>query len=593
MRNKSHKPTKNGFKILLKYLFEYKNEIILLSVLGVISGIANAFVPFIVGSFFDAVLDVSNQITRFGRTVPLWVFLVGIFALIQVVASSVDWVIDKKSRKMSTLVHATYPAKASARLLKLPVSFYKTNKTGDVWDRIIRASNSLSNLIGNVVITIAPQILSVIFGIVIAFYINHILALILIVGIILYIITLYKIVPPIVKFQREGNRRWNRSYGHAYDAVMNFQTVKQSGAEIYEEKRIYNKFIHAFKSWYKVEEIWAGINFYQRIIVVVTQLAVFVVSVGFIQNGTLTIGGLIALNGYSAMVFGPFVVLGRNWQTIQNGIVALERAEKMLENPTEQYIFNKNSEMKGLAGSVEFKNVDFSYKKSDPTVLNNISFKIQAGDIVALVGESGVGKSTAMELVSGYYFPTKGKVLIDGYDTKKTGLASLRKQVAIVPQEPVLFNDTIKSNIKYGVPSTSDEDVEYASHKAHADIFIDAFSKKYNQVVGERGVRLSVGQKQRVAIARAILRDPKILILDEPTSALDAKTERFITESLEELMRGRTTFIIAHRLSTARKADKILVFKAGEIVESGKHEELMQIQNGVYRHLYEYQIGLK
>ena len=590
---KQHKPTKNGFKILLKYLFEYKKEIILLSILGVISGIANAFVPFIVGSFFDAVLDVSSQITRFGKTVPLWMFLVGIFALIQVIASSVDWVIDKKSRKMSTLVHATYPARASAHLLKLPLSFYKTNKTGDVWDRIIRASNSLSNLIGNVVITIAPQILSVIFGIAIAFYINRTLALILVVGIILYVITLYRIVPPIVKFQREGNRRWNRSYGHAYDAVMNFQTVKQSGAEMYEEKRVYDRFLHAFKSWYKVEEIWAGINFYQRIIVVITQISVFVVSVGFIQEGVLTIGGLIALNGYSAMVFGPFVVLGRNWQTIQNGIVALERAENMLESPTEDYENSKGVETKELSGSIEFKGVDFAYKKSDPIVLKNINFKIDAGDVVALVGESGVGKSTAVELVSGYYFPTKGKVLIDGNDTKKIGLRSLRKSVAIVPQEPVLFNDTIKSNIKYGVSNASDDDVMYAAYKANADIFIDTFPKKYKQVVGERGLRLSVGQKQRVAIARAILRDPKILILDEPTSALDAKTERFITESLEELMRGRTTFIIAHRLSTARKADKILVFKNGKIVESGKHEDLMQIQNGVYRHLYEYQIGLK
>lgn len=591
---KQDKPTKNGFKILLKYLFEYKNEIILLSALGVISGIANASVPFIVGSFFDAILDISSSAVVFGKTVQTWIILVGIFAFVQIIASFADWIIDKRSRKIGTLIHAVYLAKASASLLKLPLSFYKNHKSGDVWDRIVRASNSLSSLIESVVIRIMPQIFSVVFGLTIAFYINHILVIILIIGIVMYIITLYKIVPPIVKLQREGHRLWNDSFGYAYDVIMNFQTVKNSGAESYEEKRLYNKFINgAFKTWYKVEKIWAGINFYQRIIILVTQLSVFIVSVHFIQNGQLTIGGLIALNGYSAMVFGPFVILGQNWQIIQNGMVALERAEKILENPIERYEYHKNVDIRELNGDIEFKNVDFYYKKSDSIVLKNINFKIDAGNIIALVGESGVGKSTAMNLVSGYYFPTKGEVLIDGYNTKKVNLKSLRKHIAIVPQEPVLFNDTIKSNIKYGVANASDEDIEHASNKAHADIFINAFPKKYNQIVGERGVRLSVGQKQRIAIARAILRNPRILILDEPTSALDAKTERFITESLEELMRGRTTFIIAHRLSTTRKADKILVFKKGEIIESGKHEELMSIKDGWYRHLYEYQIGLK
>jgi ABC-type multidrug transport system fused ATPase/permease subunit len=169
---------------------------------------------------------------------------------------------------------------------------------------------------------------------------------------------------------------------------------------------------------------------------------------------------------------------------------------------------------------------------------------------------------------------------------------ALRKHIAIVPQEPVLFNESIRANIKYGNLRASDQEVEEAAKEAHAHEFIEKFPKKYKQVVGERGIKLSVGQKQRIAIARAILRDPKILILDEPTSALDARTEQLITESLEKLMEGRTTFIIAHRLSTVRKANKILVFEKGRIVEEGKHDELVSIPDGVYRRLYEYQIGL-
>lgn len=293
------------------------------------------------------------------------------------------------------------------------------------------------------------------------------------------------------------------------------------------------------------------------------------------------------------MIFGPFAVIGQNWQTIQGGIILLERVEKILLLPTEQYENTKKSiDDKDFRGSVEFKNVFFSYKRNEPIVLDDISFKVNAGEIVALVGESGVGKSTAMELVSGYYFPTKGRVLIDGYNTKETSLKSIRQNIAIVPQEPVLFNDTIKLNIQYGNFKATEKQIENVAKEAHADVFIDKFPKGYSQIVGERGIRLSVGQKQRIAIARAMLRNPKILILDEPTSALDAKTEKFITESLERLMKDKTTFIIAHRLSTVRKADKILVFKEGRIVEEGKHDNLIKIENGVYKYLYEYQIGL-
>ena len=594
MSKNRRKPSKKGFKILLKYLFKYKREIILLSFLGIISGFANAVVPYIVGSFFDSILNISKTVEYFGYIVPLWMGLVILFGVIQIFANLSDWIIDKKSKRIATLVHAEYLATSNAHLLQLKTSFYKEHKTGEVWDKIMRAGNSLFSLLENVVISIAPQILSVVIGLLIAAYISPLLALILVAGIILYIFTLFIIVPPIVKLQKKGQETWGRSFGYSYRALGNFQAVKQSGAELYEKKKIWDKFVvGAFNVWYKVQKIWSGVNFYQRMIVLFTQISIFVVSVSLIQKGELTIGGLIALNGYAAMVFGPFVILGRQWQVIQNGIVAIERAEKILLLPTEKYENSKNNINKNdFKGSVEFKKVFFAYKKNEPTVLKDINFKVNAGETVALVGESGVGKSTAMELVSGYYFPSKGKVLIDGYDTKETGLKSIRENIAIVPQEPVLFNDTVKHNIKYGSFKATDEEMKEAAKEAHADVFIEQFPKGYNQVVGERGIRLSVGQKQRIAIARAMLRNPKILILDEPTSALDAKTEKFITESLERLMEDKTTFVIAHRLSTVRKADKILVFKAGQVVEEGKHDDLIKIKDGVYKYLYEYQVGL-
>jgi len=276
---------------------------------------------------------------------------------------------------------------------------------------------------------------------------------------------------------------------------------------------------------------------------------------------------------------------------VQNGLISIERAEKILKTPPEVYVPENAVVLSDIKGEVEFKNVYFSYKRGKQ-VLENINFKVKPGEIIALVGESGVGKSTLIDLISGYYFTTSGNVYIDNHNVKNFDLNFLRSKIAVVPQEVVLFNDTIEKNIKYGNFGASIKAVKKAAEMSHCLEFIEKFSKKWNQIVGERGVKLSVGQKQRVAIGRAILRKPRILILDEPTSALDAKSENIIAESLEELMKDRTTFIIAHRLSTVRKADRILVLDKGKIAEEGRHEELIKIKNGIYQNLYKLQIGL-
>lgn len=583
-----------GWKILFQYFIQYKREIVLLSVLGVVSALANGTVPFLIGRFFDAVLVPSNLFVGTTFVMPSWVFLLAMYGVIQLVANIVDWVNDKERRRIGTFMHAEYPRKAVSALLALPMSFHTQQKTGEVWDRIIRAGGAVSTIIEQVVISLVPQILSVLVGLSIAFSINYQLAFILIGGLGLYVATLVKIVPPIVKYQKKGNRAWNKAYGDAYDALANVRTIKQSTSLPYEDKKMQKLFISkAATLWYEVEKIWSGISFYQRVIIAITQISVFVFSVHFIHARSMTIGDLIALNGYAGMIFGPFVVLGNNWQIIQNGIVAIERAEQLLTTTPEQDPHTSALVLQDVRGNVEFQNVSFSYGGGKEKVFAGLNFTVHAGEVVALVGESGGGKSTLIDLISGYYHPTKGSVLIDGNDTRKLDLNSLRECIAVVPQEVVLFNDTIMTNIKYGNFRASDMLAKAAAERAQANVFIEKFPQKYKQMVGERGVKLSVGQKQRIAIARAILRDPKILILDEPTSALDSKTERFITESLEELMKGRTTFIIAHRLSTVRKADKIFVIDDGQIIEAGTHDELMSIPSGHYKHMYEFHVGLQ
>ncbi|MAG12222.1 hypothetical protein CL630_00205 [bacterium] len=591
---KTTKTSRDGWKIVFQYLFDYKKEVIFLSVLGVISALANGGVPYVVGKFFDAILEPALVFTDTSAEMQLWVALIILFGIIQALANSVDWINDKRSRKIGLLLVGDYISNAYSYLLRLPFSFHKDQKTGKIFEKINKGSSSLTIIIEQIILRLAPQILSVIVGLSIAFYIHPTLAILLVAGILLYIGTLFKIVPPIVNLQRRGHKAWSDAWGDAYSALSNVHAVKNFTAEKYESRKIRNRFVNiAGKIWYKVESIWSAINFYQRIIVVLTQISIFVLSVYFIGQETLTIGELIALNGYAALVFGPFMTLARNWQAVQKGITAIEQAEEMLRKPTEVYSPIKAVKLKKIKGNIEFQNVSFEYKKGDRQVLDGIDIKVNAGEVVALVGESGVGKSTTIDLISGYYFPTKGNILIDKYDIKKINLTFLRENIAVVPQEVVLFNDTIRANIKYGNLKTTDEEIKHAAKEARADVFIEKFPQKYNQIVGERGIKLSVGEKQRIAIARAILRNPKILILDEPTSALDVETEHFLQKTLQKLMEGRTTFIVAHRLSTVRKADKIFVFEKGKIIESGKHEDLIKKENGVYRRLHDLHIGLR
>ena len=583
-----------GIKIIFRYLAEYKKDLIVLSVLGVVSAIANGIVPYLVGRLFDAILSPAPVFAGAPVEMPIWLFFIILWGITQIIANVIDWIVNTRSEWLGAKLHTGYMSSSFSRLLKMPVSFHANRKMGEITNKLNRASNSLQIISGDVIINLAPQFLSLIVAFAITFFINAALAGILIFGVVLYVIILIKTASPLASLQRKMNKAYGKAYGDSYDAVFNVRTVKQSVSETIERKKIFKNFrINASRFYIQMITIWQKLTFYQRLIIMATQLAVFVASIIFIQKGQMTIGELVMFNGYAAMLFAPFAVLGNNWQTIQNGIIALEQGDKILSSPPENYNPVGAPILSDIKGEIVFDNVSFTYQKKQKTVLDGVSFKVSPGEVVALVGESGEGKSTLIDLISGYYFSRKGKVLIDGHNVKNLNLRFLRGKIAVVPQEVVLFNDTIKTNIKYGSFGASDEKVEEAAKKAHCLEFIEKFPKQWKQIVGERGVKLSVGQKQRVAIARAILRDPRILILDEPTSALDAKLEKSIQDSLDGLMRGRTTFIIAHRLSTVRRADKILVIKDGKIAEEGNHEQLMRIPNGIYRALYELQIGLR
>jgi len=591
MPQKSKTPFRQGFKIVFSYLEGHRKEITIISVLGVVGAAVGAIVPYLGGKIIDSIL--SDEIFRFRNyEIDALYFFVLSFFTVRIIQELSNWQLDLKNEKLYALVEAEYMVKNSSKILELPVSFHKKHKIGVISDRINRGSSALEVILNRVVISIGPQFLEVIFSSILIFSINTLLASIIVGSVLIYGSFLIMTAPKVVPLQKKMREFYNKAYGNSYDAITNIQSVKQATAEEYEKKKLKKNFIdQAAKSWAKYIEIWQSLTLSQRIIIIFTQLAIYLISFNFIKRGQMTIGQLIMFNGYSVMFFGPFVQLGRNWQWLQNGFINLQKAEELLKQSPENYKPSKTIKIDDIRGDIKFKNISFSYAGKKKLILEDINFEIKAGEVVALVGESGVGKTTLIDLASLYYLPNKGKVLIDGIDNRKLDLKFLRSKIAVVPQDITLFNDTVKNNIRYGSFLATDDKVIEATKFAHADHFIKSFPKKYEQLVGERGIKLSTGQRQRIALARAFLRKPRILILDEPTSALDARSESYVQDALKKLMENKTTFIIAHRLSTVRNADKIIVLEKGKIAEIGKHGELIQKENGIYRKLYELQIG--
>ncbi|MBC7425643.1 MAG: ATP-binding cassette domain-containing protein [Bacteroidia bacterium] len=477
-----------------------------------------------------------------------------------------------------------------SKLLNLPLSFFSSQKVGELNSRIAADTGQIQDTISFVLAEFLRGIMTLIIGIFLIFYISQKLAFIMLAIVPLLAILAVAFGRQIRGLSRKETDMLAESGNVVNEALHGITVVKAFTSEKLETKR-YQSSISELVNFAIKNATYRGL-FVSSMIFTVFGAIAFVIWEGanMIHAGTLENGDLVAFVVYSAFVGGTFAGFADMFSQVQKTIGATQRVREILRESNESELWSTlastNSENIHLKGNIEVKDVHFSYpSRQDVEVLKGISFEVKAGQQIALVGSSGSGKSTIAQLLLAFYKPGKGSISFDGMPAENFTLEQLRQNLALVPQDILLFGGTVYENILYGNSAATLNQVEEAAKRANAHNFITGFPEGYQTMVGERGIQLSGGQRQRIAIARAILKDPAILILDEATSSLDSESEKLVQDALDELMKGRTSIVIAHRLSTIRNADKILVLDKGTIIEQGTHEALTAIEHGMYRHL--------
>lgn len=471
-------------------------------------------------------------------------------------------------------------------LQDLSLDFYSQWNTGEIISRIMNDVQTLQVTLFTGFVTIIPHTVLLIGLIIYIFWLNWRLSLLTLIALPLIVQVIRIFAREILVISEGIQKKAADITSHLQETISQTRVVKSFTMEKKEIEKFKGETEKSFKINMRAVQILAT----QNPVIALLQTTAVVAIVWFggreIINGNLSLPKLISFATALGIMTDPGNTLSKAYSIIQQGMASVKRIFEIIDIKPRIQDEKDAQELGKIEGKVEFQNVSFAYENEN--VLNNINLSVEPGEKIALVGRTGAGKSTLASLLLRFYDTSSGKILIDGNDIKKAKIVSLRKQIAVVPQEIALFRGTIKENIAYGQIAAKNEDIISAAELANAHAFIENLPQKYETQVGERGMKLSGGERQRIAIARAILRDPRILILDEATSSLDAETEALIREALERLMKGRTSFIIAHRLYTVERVDRIVVIDAGKIVEIGPHKELLA-KGGLYKRLYEIQ----
>jgi len=462
-----------------------------------------------------------------------------------------------------------------AHVHTLSLRFHLERKTGGLSRVIERGTTGIDTLLSLATFNVFPVVLQLaLYSAVMLAVLNVWITVVTIVMVVAYVWFTFAITRWRIQFRRDMNQSNTEANTKAVDSLLNYETVKYFNNEAHETRRFDNSMERFAAASVQAQTSLTVLNIGQTVIFSVGLGAVMVMTAIGIKNGQFTVGALVLANTYLIQLFQPLNFLGTAYREITQALVDMEAMFRLLNQPQEVKDKPDATPLKVTGGEIRFDNVVFSYEPAR-TVLKGISFTVPAGKTIAVVGPSGAGKSTISRILYRFYDIKGGSVTVDGQDIRDVTQASLRSAIGIVPQDTVLFNDTVRYNIAYGRIGATEAEVKEAARNAQIDKFIRELPLGYEAMVGERGLKLSGGEKQRVAIARTILKNPPILLLDEATSALDTHTEREIQSALSEISRDRTTLVIAHRLSTVVDADEILVLDHGEIIERGRHNDLV------------------
>jgi len=567
---------------LVPYLWAYRGRVLIALGALILAKVATVAVPLVLKHIVDA-LDASKveQIA-----LPI-VFLVA-YGLLRLASSSFNEMRDAVFARVRHGAMRDMSHTVVRHLHRLSLRFHLERKTGAITRDLERGTRSVSSLLNYMVFSVLPTLVEVgLIAIILLVNYSVWFAVVTFATVAIYIGFTMKITEWRMKYRVEMNRADSQANSEAIDSLINYETVKYFGNERYELERYDRTLGEWEEAAVKSQTSLSALNIGQGAIIAVGVTAIMIMAARGVVTGAMSLGDLVLVNAFMIQMFIPLNFLGVVYSQLKHALSDMDRMFTLLEESPEIQDRPGAEPLPEGDGSVRFEHVSFHYSEDRP-ILEDVDFHIPPGQKVAVVGPSGAGKSTLARLLFRFYDVSSGRVLVNGRDVRDVTQESLRAAIGIVPQDTVLFNDTIYYNIAYARPHAPREEVVRAARMAHIHEFIESLPKGYDTLVGERGLKLSGGEKQRVAIARTILKNPRVLIFDEATSSLDSQSEQAILEALREVAAQHTTLVIAHRLSTIVDADRILVMERGRIVEGGDHRSLLA-QRGIYAHLWELQ----
>ena len=558
-----------------------KRRVILAVLCLLVAKVASLGTPPILGYAVDTLTDISNGINMY-ILIPL--ALIVSYGLVRISSTFFGELRNAIFSKVTQKAITQITLNTFKHLHSLSLQFHLGRQTGALSKFIDRGSKGINFLLTYMLFNVIPTIIEIFFvaGILAIIY-GFKYALVTLVTIGLYLAITFIVTQWRVKFRRQMNEADNAVSTKLVDSLLNFETVKYFNNEEHEFNRLRESLDKYESSSITNQYTLSYLNIAQSVVIMTGIAIMLILSAYDIKAGMISIGGFVVINAYMMQLYQPLYFFGTVIREIRQSLIDMENLFTLWDEKPNIKDSDHSIDLSDKA-SIEFRNVSFDY---DPkrTIIKDISFKVPNGKKVALVGPTGAGKSTISRLLFRFYDPKQGSVFINNQDIKDMSQISLRRLIGVVPQDTVLFNDTIYYNISYGDPKASQEEVYKSAKGADIHNFVMGLPDGYNTVVGERGLKLSGGEKQRVAIARAILKNPSIYFFDEATSALDSTTEKEIQKNLLAISKNKTTLVIAHRLSTAADADEIIVLEKGEITERGNHEKLLQMQ-GKYAEMW-------